>query len=595
MSRRKRTPHQRRNPQLAIFMAGSFRSKITSAGRQWWARIGNRQSPFALRHDAPVTAPIILTALRLVAHRSLRRACGSREDLPIEVKIIQGILGKAKAISKRIRDEGLKRRWRRLKGRPATVPARVVAGTPAFDPAALGLNNAGKGPILAAADDLLAGRLRIFGREIALPRQGRDWFLEPECDIFAPSEAYAFDIDARDPAVVGNHKFLFEPSRLQHASLLAAAYALSARDAYAELAAQQLQSWWRANPFLTGVHWTSGIEVGLRLVSFAWTRRLLDGWAGVGDCFEDSALARDQIYRHQLYLAALRSHGSSANNHLLAELLGLYVGATAFPWFPESRRWSESAARELKAEAARQVFPDGFSREQASEYHGFVMELLMVAAVEGMVAGRPLGPDIYEIIARMADAWAALLDCRGRAPRQGDTDDAHAILLDPPDRHRRAASLLAAAGSLVGGCGWWPAAAPDFRSRLFAALAESRDRSHPTPAPRPRERPNLFPDAGLALLRDAAPPDEEPPDGEPRDAALVPLRSRPAWLSFHRRHAMPTPCPWSCAMAASTYLRTRHLLLLTEPISALFPLHHRHNTLEISNLDQARYGGLSLA
>ena len=267
---------------------------------------------------------------------------------------------------------GPERACRADPGRGAEAPLAAAEGTarhsagasgcetPAFDPAALGLNNAGKGdPILAAADDLLAGRLRIFGREIALPRQGRDWFLEPECDIFAPSEAYAFDIDARDPAVVGNHKFLFEPSRLQHASLLAAAYALSARDAYAELAAQQLQSWWRANPFLTGVHWTSGIEVGLRLVSFAWTRRLLDGWAGVGDCFEDSALARDQIYRHQLYLAALRSHGSSANNHLLAELLGLYVGATAFPWFPESRRWRESAARELEAEAARQVFPDG--------------------------------------------------------------------------------------------------------------------------------------------------------------------------------------------------------------------------------------------
>ncbi len=353
-----------------------------------------------------------------------------------------------------------------------------------------------------------------------------------------------------------------------------------------------MQSWWRANPFLTGVHWTSGIEVGLRLVSFAWTRRLLDGWAGVGDCFEDSALARDQIYRHQLYLAALRSHGSSANNHLLAELLGLYVGATAFPWFPESRRWSESAARELKAEAARQVFPDGFSREQASEYHGFVMELLMVAAVEGMVAGRPLRPGFYEIIARMADAWAALLDCRGRAPRQGDTDDALRFYLDPPDRHRRAASLLAAAGSLVGACGWWPAAAPDFAAASLPRLPRAVTATIQRPPPARGMRPNLH-DAGPISSRGrgialrAA-------DIEPRDDEL--------WCRCdHGPHGYLSIAAHAHADALSVELRHGGIDIFADPgtycylIEPDFRRYFRstigHNTLEIGGLDQARYGG----
>ena len=46
--------------------------------------------------------------------------------------------------------------------------------------------------------------------------------------------------------------------------------------------ADQLRSWWRENPFLSGVHWTSGIELGIRLISLAWIRRLLDDWPGVG-------------------------------------------------------------------------------------------------------------------------------------------------------------------------------------------------------------------------------------------------------------------------------------------------------------------------
>src|SRR5439155_5482563 len=126
--------------------------------------------------------------------------------------------------------------------------------------------------------------------------------------------------------------------------------------------------------------------------------------------------------RHQQYLAKLRSHGSSANNHLLAELLGLYIGANALPWFAESEGWAAMAARALELEARRQVFPDGLSREQASDYHAFVLEMLMVAAVEALLAGKPLASDFHATLARMADAWAAMLDSCLRAPRQGDSD-----------------------------------------------------------------------------------------------------------------------------------------------------------------------------
>ena len=79
-------------------------------------------------------------------------------------------------------------------------------------------------------------------------------------------------------AVTGNVKQVWELSRMQHVTVLAAAFAFSARRQYAERAARQLRSWWAQNPFLSGVHWTSGIEVGLRLIAWVWVRRLLDGW-----------------------------------------------------------------------------------------------------------------------------------------------------------------------------------------------------------------------------------------------------------------------------------------------------------------------------
>ena len=64
---------------------------------------------------------------------------------------------------------------------------------------------------------------------------------------------------------------------------------------YANRVADHLRSWWQQNPFLSGVHWTSGIELGVRLISLAWIRRLLDDWPGIADLFERDALALRQI------------------------------------------------------------------------------------------------------------------------------------------------------------------------------------------------------------------------------------------------------------------------------------------------------------
>ena len=155
-------------------------------------------------------------------------------------------------------------------------------------------------------------------------------------------DRYAFRINHRSEEQVGNVKQVWEISRLQHLTLLARAWYLSRGRAYAERVADQLRSWWRENPFLSGVHWTSGIELGIRLISLAWIRRLLDDWPGVADLFEDNDLAVPQIRWHQQYLAAFRSRGSSANNHVIAEAAGQLVASCAFPWFAESERWRRS-------------------------------------------------------------------------------------------------------------------------------------------------------------------------------------------------------------------------------------------------------------
>ena len=88
----------------------------------------------------------------------------------------------------------------------------------------------------------------------------------------APDRRLAFRIHHRDEAETGNIKQVWELSRHHHLTQLAAAWYLTHDDTYAERVADHLNDWWRTNPFLSGVHWASGIELGTRLISWAWIR-----------------------------------------------------------------------------------------------------------------------------------------------------------------------------------------------------------------------------------------------------------------------------------------------------------------------------------
>ncbi|HUD79176.1 MAG TPA: alginate lyase family protein [Streptosporangiaceae bacterium] len=352
--------------------------------------------------------------------------------------------------------------------------------------------------IIAAAGRLLAGQWEVLGVE-RTDLISPDWFADPVTGRSAPADRYAFRINHRSEEQTGNVKQVWEISRLHHLTLLAMAWYLTGDDRCAGRIDEQLRSWWQDNPFLSGVHWTSGIEIGIRLISLTWIRRLLDGWPGVGELFEDNDLAVQQIRWHQEYLAAFRSRGSSANNHVIAEAAGQLAASCAFPWYPESDRWRQAAASLLEQELVRNTFPSGIGRELASDYHAFVAELGLVAAIEADASGHPLSRPVLARLCAMVDSAAALLDDTLRPPRQGDGDEGRALLLDAPD-HPAWPSLLALGESLFGALPWWPKVLPDARSAAVSALTGP---AWPVDD-RPEQRPAHFADAGLTLLRTAS-------------------------------------------------------------------------------------------
>ncbi len=425
----------------------------------WYARRLGRMSPAEIAWRA--------------REQALRRAWRSRQVLP----------GQTAALLPLTAAEALPRR--RF---TAVLPPELAARVPETARAA----------IVADADRLLKGEWEMLGAvrgDMVAP----DWFWDPVTGRRSSPDAYAFSVNQRDEAAVGNIKQVWEVNRLQHLTLIATAWFLTAEEAYAQRVADQLRSWLRENPFLSGVNWTSGIELGVRLINLAWIRRLLDSWPGVAALFEGSETTVRQIRWHQEYLAAFESRGSSANNHLIAEAAGQLAASCAFPWFPESERWRREAASLLSRSLADNTFPSGINRELASDYHGFVFELGVFAAAEAAAAGTPVPDGTWRLLCSMADAMAALVDCLGQPPRQGDSDEGRVVLLDAPARGRWPA-LQALGDGVFGRLAWWPAVPPDAGSVLLRSLAGDVEEV----SGRPAARPDRFPDAGISILRTAA-------------------------------------------------------------------------------------------
>jgi Heparinase II/III-like protein/Heparinase II/III N-terminus len=434
--------------------------------------------------------------------------------------------------------------------------------------------------LLRSADEILAGRWDVLGvarQDMVAP----DWFLDPLSGRRAPQAEYCFSINHRNETVTGNVKQVWELSRHHHLTLLAAAYALTGDRRYAERAGSHLRSWWQENPFLSGIHWTSGIELGIRLISWVWTRRLLDGWEDVQGLFDQNELARKQIWWHQTYLSGFRSRGSSANNHVVAEAAGQLVAALAFPWFEESTAWADESASLLQQELANNTFSSGVNRELAFDYHGLVAELGLIAAVEADYAGRPLPETTWESLGRMLDVAAACLDCGLRAPRQGDSDEGRALVIASPESNRWEA-LLALGQALFGAPEWWPPAHPGVASTFLSALARCRRLPD-----RPARRPWHFGDAGLTIFRSE--PASGPEiwcrcDSGPHGFLSIAAHAHADALSIEVRHDGT-----DILTDPGTYCYSSD-----PPFRSYFRSTIGHNTLEVLGCDQSTSGGPTL-
>jgi len=344
-----------------------------------------------------------------------------------------------------------------------------------------------------AADTLLGGRWDVFalrGAPLGFPPQ---WNRDPRTGTGAPM-APGPSIDYRDASLVGDIKYLWEPSRHLELVTLAQAWRCSGERRYRDGARTLLLSWLDQCPYPQGVHWASSLELGVRLLNWCAAWQLL-----AGEIDEDWRRRwLDAVYQHCHFISHHLSRHSSANNHLLGEYMGLYIACLQWPCWPESARWRMMAERGLIEQGLQQNWEDGVNKEQAIYYHHEVMDMMLLCQLAALANGDSFPPEWLARLERMAEFLAAMMDAAGNVPMIGDADDARMLRLDasagPPYR-----SLLASAALLFERADFKAkAGALDARNRWLFADAEARWNALPD---RAGAAPRLaFPQGGYYLL-----------------------------------------------------------------------------------------------
>lgn len=331
-------------------------------------------------------------------------------------------------------------------------------------PQALGLGVRGAPALSAAevaavlldAEHICAGHVVLFAErrfDVGVPTA---WNRDPDTGVTAPA-VYRGDIAIDDRELVGDIKLVWELNRHLHLVRLAQAWALTGERRWLDALEQNLRSWLEQCPPLTGPNWTSSLELGIRLINWSLIWQLVGGERSA--IFEGDAGQRlradwlGSIHAHCRTIERHLSRHSSANNHLIGELAGLYVGAVTWPCWKESWDWQQLAQAELEAEAQTQFSRDGVHREQAFGYHIFVCEFLFVAGLLAQTGGQQLqafSRAYWASLQRALRFLRSVRDVGGNLPAVGDADDGCAFRLAASGIDR-AAQLLALGDSVFGG------------------------------------------------------------------------------------------------------------------------------------------------
>jgi hypothetical protein len=300
------------------------------------------------------------------------------------------------------------------------------------------LLNKNKDQLLSEADELVTGKVHLFGGE---PIPLRLTLLHSLTHWTAYKSG---QVDGEDI------KLVWEPGRFGWALTLARAHILTKEDKYAETFWQYTETFFESNPPNAGPHWASGQEVALRLIAFSLAASIfLEG--SEPEPARQTWLAGIAAAHAARILPTLDYARAQNNNHLISEAVGLYTAATLLPDHPQAVKWQQAGWEWLHHALQTQIEPDGTYIQHSTNYHRLMLQAALFAR-QVAASQNELFP--AESRARLAAAvrWLlAILDQdSGRVPNLGGNDGAYILPLTGRPYHDFRPVLQAAGHAFLG-------------------------------------------------------------------------------------------------------------------------------------------------
>jgi len=278
---------------------------------------------------------------------------------------------------------------------------------------------------LATADAVSANRFDLLGSGAVDLGPTIDWCADFKSGHRWP-RGFCFDLARRPPGA--DVKVVWELARCQHFTTLGRAYWYSGDERYVEAFVRHLRSWLAGNPPWETIHWSSPMEVAIRLASWVWAYHFFADSASF-DAEARVDFTRGVLLQAELVAENLEYFGRRSGNHYLADLVGLLFAASAFPELRSASRWRRIALRGLVEQAQSQVHEDGVHFEDSVHYHRLALEMLLAAALLCDRTGGALPASFWQRLEAMLDYSRHYTKPDGHAPRFGDADDSRLFVL----------------------------------------------------------------------------------------------------------------------------------------------------------------------
>ena len=299
-----------------------------------------------------------------------------------------------------------------------------LCSLPDRDQLAQTLGEDGQRALLTEADEIAAGKIRMFGGE---PVELKLTFDQPLHHWTAYETGKAPIPEFQIP--IPDIKFLWEPARFGWAYTLGRVYHLTQNEAYAETFWTYFEQFIEANPPNLGPHWMNGQEVAIRLMALVWAGQVFEtppiggGETAAASSVERRALLADSIAAHASRIPPTLLYArAQKNNHLVTEAAGLYTAGLALSDHPQGHKWRALGWHWLNWALRHQISGYGEYIQHSTNYHRVMLQAALWVNAIRDVDWPPL---TLQSLGRATHWLFSMLDpASGRPPNLGANDGA---------------------------------------------------------------------------------------------------------------------------------------------------------------------------